>query len=92
MQKYRITKYDPQYRDKEGIYTRSDWTSCCDVGKIYNEKLFTIEEYIRVEELYCKAVLTILNSKMVKMVSLKNLELYSSVDEIREALQKKNCN
>ena len=36
MFEYRITKYNPIFR-VNGIYTRDDWTSICDVGKKYNE-------------------------------------------------------
>lgn len=42
MHKYRITKYDPQYRDEQGIYIREDWTSYSDIGKTYNGKLLTL--------------------------------------------------
>jgi hypothetical protein len=31
--KFRISKYDPQYRNNRGSYMRDDWTSVSDFGK-----------------------------------------------------------
>lgn len=53
---YRITKYNPANRNDSGNYCGDDWTSISDVGKFYNGELFTIEEYLRVENLYVCAV------------------------------------
>jgi hypothetical protein len=36
MYKYRITKYNPIYRDPEGKYTIEDWTAISDIGKVFN--------------------------------------------------------
>lgn len=41
MKKYRITKYDPQYRDGQGRYSRNEWTSWCDIGGIFEDRVFT---------------------------------------------------
>lgn len=53
---YRVTKYNPLNRNENGNYSQDDWTSISDVGKIYNCKEFTIEEYLRVENLYISAI------------------------------------
>ena len=89
MYKYRITKYDPQYRDEQGIYGREDWTSYSDIGNTYNGKLFGKDEYINTEKLYCKTVMSILRICGVKEVIVEDLESHFSVDEIKQMLQRK---
>jgi hypothetical protein len=47
----RITKYDPQNRDANGHYTLVDeWTSISDVGKSFQGKILTMEQYLAIEE------------------------------------------
>ena len=48
---YRVTKYDPANR-VNGEYTKDEWTSMYDVGRSYNGKVFTFEEYLKVEKSY----------------------------------------
>lgn len=50
MNYYRISKYDPQYRI-DGIYQKDEWTSMSDIGNIYGGKVFTEDEYYKVEPL-----------------------------------------
>lgn len=50
MYKYRISKYNPQYRNEEGCYTKNEWTSYSDIGTIYEGRKFTKEEYLYVEK------------------------------------------
>ncbi len=46
---HEILKYSPK-NYKNRIYTADEWTSRCEVGKYFNGKQFTIEEYLRVEQ------------------------------------------
>lgn len=43
---HEIVKYSPQKYDSNGIYTTDEWTSIWDVGKKFDGKLFTLEEYL----------------------------------------------
>jgi hypothetical protein len=52
VKQWRVTKYNPAYRDTAGAYERADWTSIDDVGKIFQGTVLTQEEYARVEGLY----------------------------------------
>lgn len=61
MYKYRITKYNPAYRDKKGTYTKEEWTSVSDIGKKYASS-FTAREYIKTENLYIDAIENIINN------------------------------
>ena len=50
-----VTKYNPKYRDANGVYRREEWTDYSDIGNKFNDKIFTLEEYETVETLYIKA-------------------------------------
>lgn len=89
MYKYRISKYDPKYRDENGIYHREDWTSYSDIGKKYNGKEFSKDDYIKTEIHYCNTILNILKINEVREVILEDVELYFSVDEIKQMLRNK---
>ncbi|MBH0173622.1 hypothetical protein IHV09_08640 [Fictibacillus sp. 23RED33] len=56
MHKYRITKYNPLFRDAEGRFTRDEWTSISDIGKVFENQELTIEMYKKTEDSYIKAV------------------------------------
>lgn len=89
MYRYRISKYNPQYRDEKGIYSKEEWTSYSDVGKIYNGKVFDKNDYLKTEMFYCNTVLYILKVNKVKEVVIEDLELNYSIDELERMLQSK---
>lgn len=60
MFKYRVTKYDPAFRDRLGRYRREEWTSVGDVGRSFGGVVLTREEYQRVEDAYVEAALAFL--------------------------------
>ena len=77
---YRITKYNPIYRIN-GIYNRDEWTAISDVGKSYNGKIFTFEEYLAVEKSYLSVIENILQELNIKSVRIKQGEnIYSKLN------------
>lgn len=46
MNKYRVTKYDPKNRNKEGHYMYDHWTELGDVGKTLEGELVTPDAYL----------------------------------------------
>jgi len=54
---WRITKYNPKYRDERGVYLKDEWTAISDIGKVFDHKLVTFEDYIAVENSYVQAIL-----------------------------------
>ena len=47
---------------KEKNYRFSDsWTSISDIGKVYNNKLFTYQEYLKTENSYINLFISIFN-------------------------------
>ncbi len=71
---HEIVKYSPQKYDSNGIYTADEWTSRCDVGKKFNGKIFTIEEYLRVEQRYISVILSIMKATKSKYMTIQYLE------------------
>jgi hypothetical protein len=68
-----ITKYNPIYRNEFGFYQKDEWTSISDVGKQYEGKEFTLEDYLRIEEKYVNAFFIILNFFNAKCVKINHL-------------------
>lgn len=60
MFEYRVTKYDPAFRDRGGRYLREEWTSVGDIGRSFEGGVLTQEEYLRVEDVHLKTVLAFL--------------------------------
>lgn len=53
-----VTKYNPENRGADGVYLLDEWTDYSDVGKMYNGKIVTLEEYEVVEASYTLAAKT----------------------------------
>ena len=70
---WRITKYNPAYRSKQGCYTNNEWTSFYDVGKNYSGRVFAIEEYLQVEEKYVNAIINLMLAAKVPYLVVRNL-------------------
>lgn len=53
---YRVTKYNPKFRSKDGVYQRHDWTSVSDVGKSFADGVLSVVDYLQVEDRYIAAI------------------------------------
>lgn len=71
---YRITKYNPEYRNAEGHYCKDEWTSYSDIGTFYNSELFSLADYINVENKYINAIITIMNKMGINSMTINGLE------------------
>jgi hypothetical protein len=69
MYQYRVTKYNPVFRDEKGRYTREEWTSFGEVGEIVS-----VQEYIRVEAAYIEVALDFLREADVVELQIRGLE------------------
>ena len=78
MMNYRISKYNPKYRDEHGIYTRDEWTSISDVGEYFNGYEVTMEEYLETENRYVKAIDIILDYLKISYLYIMELEKYEN--------------
>ncbi len=53
---YRITKYNPLFRDDLGSYQKNEWTSYSDVDKTFDNQILSYTEYLQVENAYINAI------------------------------------
>lgn len=70
---WRITKYNPAFRDERGAYQKDEWISFSDIGLYFDGKELTFEEYRTVEDAYVFTALRFLseaNLKSIKVISL----------------------
>lgn len=81
---WRITKYNPKYRNEEDEYQKDEWTSCHDIGKLYDGKEFTVDDYMVVENAYINAVVSIMNGLNIKAITAKYLEKHNDNLELHE--------
>lgn len=72
--KYRITKYNPTYRNEEGVFQCDDWTSISDIGRTYNGKVFSKPDYEAVEEAYLFSIESMLTEASIQTLTLKSSE------------------
>ena len=74
---YKITKYNPKYRDEKGCYTLDEWIYFGQVGKIINDKKFTFHEYLNTENKYVESIKIILEELEINELRLLNLNTTS---------------
>jgi hypothetical protein len=75
MNQYRVTKYDPTFRDASGAYTRQDWTSFSDIGRAFGDITLSREEYLRVESAYVDIAMRFLaedGARSLRVVEVEN--------------------
>ena len=72
---WRVTRYDPAYRDPRGAYTIETWTSIGDVGRVFEGHVLSIEEYEGVESAYIDAFLSFAHEAGTESVHVRE---YSS--------------
>jgi hypothetical protein len=75
MPAYRITKYDPAFRNESGSYARDEWTSVSDIGRSYRGSKFTLEEYRLMEDAYLLAVRAVMACAGVTDATVSGLEM-----------------
>jgi hypothetical protein len=71
---YRITKYDPDLRRRDGGYLLEEWTSVSDIGRELGGKIVTRAEYDLVESAYVAAALAFLEQAGVETLVVNGLE------------------
>lgn len=71
---YRVTKYDPGFRDPTGVYARDEWTAACDVGRSFGGVVLTPEEYQRVEDAHVAVALSFLRESGQLSLAVDGLE------------------
>ena len=79
MFEYRVTKYDPAFRNAQGAYSGDDWTSISDIGKTFAGEILTRDEYQRVEDAYITVALAFIREAGIPMLTVTGLENHAGV-------------
>jgi hypothetical protein len=70
---YRLTKYNPVYRDSYGTYRKNEWTQYSDIGKTFDGKECTQDEYIGIENVYIQAIIDFMKCAGVSHLTIASL-------------------
>ena len=79
MFEFRVTKYDPAYRNAGSSYTRNEWTSVSDIGQRFDGVVLTEPEYQRVEDAYAATAVAFLQEAGVPSLAVAGLENHATV-------------
>lgn len=79
MYTYRITKYNPKFRDETGAYTKDEWTEFSDVGKEFDGNVLTIGEYEQVESAYIETLIAFLEENNISNLNIYKIENFRDV-------------
>jgi hypothetical protein len=71
---YRVTKYNPAFRDQRGAYTKVEWTMFRKIGQTFSGVVLTSAEYERVEDAYIQAALSFLRESGLPSMRVAGLE------------------
>jgi hypothetical protein len=82
MNGWRITKYDPAFRDERGAYLKDEWTSVSEVGKSFDGVILTFEEYRKVEDAYVSTALSFVSEAGLDALTITYLETHR-VSQVR---------
>jgi len=83
-----IVKYKPSFYNEKGIYTKKEWISRYDIGLKFGNQIFTIEEYLEMEQKYVDAVLKIMQRVDCKYMTIAHIgdSISSSKYSLKEML------
>lgn len=79
MTHWRISKYNPRYRNEKGEYQQEEWTSFHDIGKWYDDKEFTFTDYVATENAYIYTVLLFMKEANITTLTVKQLEKNNNI-------------
>jgi hypothetical protein len=71
---YRVTKYNPAFRDRSGAYTKVEWTMFRQIGQTFSGMVLTSNEYERVEKAYIQSALSFLRESGLLTMKVAGLE------------------
>lgn len=74
MYSWRVTKYNPKYRNELGHYKKDEWIAIGDIGNEFEGTILTAEEYLKVETLYVNAVLQFLECNKIDRLTVTSIE------------------
>ena len=82
MHRYRVTKYDPAFRNEAGAYTKDEWTRFRDIGNAVGGITLTEAEYLRVESSYIEAAIAFLTEDRSPELEVVGLEVRTDLPTV----------
>jgi len=84
---WRVTKYNPMYRDRNDTYVHNEWTSFSDIGKCFEGEQLTLDEYLTSESAYIDVVISSMSEANLKNIKISELEktwdmMYADVPDL----------
>jgi hypothetical protein len=83
---FRITKYNPKFRLENGSYKKPEWTSVSDIGRIYQDGQFSVDDYIETENAYVASVVSLLLQANCQFLQVQNLALIENYESLPKHL------
>lgn len=80
MYEYRVTKFDPDSRDPDGIFRGDDWIGIGDIGDTFQGNVLTESDYVEIESKYVAAVRALMRLNSVAAMNVDDLQIYSLTD------------
>jgi hypothetical protein len=74
---YRVTKYNPKYRNEKGHYLKDEWTDYGDVGTQIAGHTLSMVEYEQVENLYIQVVLLFMKQERISWLECLYIEKWT---------------
>ena len=77
--------------NEEGHYTTNEWTAMCDVDRVRDGHLLTIDEYLEVEQKYVNSVIKVMELTGCKYLTISHLgdTIRSTKYSIQKTLNRK---
>lgn len=84
MYEFRVTKYNPKFRDNDGIFLKDEWTCPSEVNCNFDGKRFTKEEYLNIEAQYINAILAFMEFNKLDHLRIVDLEVENLKKDLRK--------
>lgn len=90
MNVYRITKYNPRFRNSDDVFLNHEWTSYSDIGKTFNGAVLSKGDYIKVEKQYIDFCINIMNRLKISTVTIIELESHHIIGRWKKGMKISN--
>ncbi|CAG9621556.1 DUF7683 domain-containing protein [Sutcliffiella rhizosphaerae] len=82
MNQWRVTKYNPIYRDEHGHFTlREEWTSPSEIWKTINGEVLTLDKYLQVEATYIDSIIKFMDASDLDYLRVMMLSINTISEE-----------
>ena len=75
---HEIVKYMPEGYDDNGVYCRDEWTDFSDIGKTFDGVIFTMEEYLEIENRYIECAVDIMDASQCTFLTIGYVHDYNN--------------